>query len=180
VGREIAKGILKNASGAPSSGSDGGTLIALSGDTGKTVVFAFPSDEPARRELRDQLRRAKTAQRRETFTRILGGTLEHLAYVSLLADSATRARLGVKLGTDSLPRELPNDPILQDSGIETAQEWQADVFPNGALEVPESDQKSWGLFLAWAKYANRQLASTANELRDTMHRSFQDQILGSS
>lgn len=180
VGRDIAKGNLEKVGGPPSQDTEGATVIALSGDTGKAIVFAFPSDERARRELRDDLRRAKTGRdRREMFsTRILAGDLEHLAYVSLLADPATRDRLGVKLLPDSFPPELPDDPILRNRNIDTVEGWQAEVFPNGVLQVPDPyDHKGWGSFLAWAKYVNPQLAATANELGDTMRDSFEAEIL---
>lgn len=180
VGRDIAKGILEKVGGPPSQDTEGATAIALSGATGKTIVFAFPSEERARRELRDDLREAKTGrERRERLSgRIMAGDLEHLAYVSLLADPATRDRLGVKLLPDSFPPELPDDPILRNRNVDTVEEWRAEVFPNGVLQVPDPyDHKRWGSFLAWAKYVNTQLAATANELGDTMRDSFEAEIL---
>jgi hypothetical protein len=181
MSEDVVKGLLEHVGGLLLKGAEAAPVISIPVEAGKKIVFAFASERRARDKAARELAKAKTEQqRRETFTRILGGTLEHLAYVSLLADPATRTRLGVKLHTDSLPRKLPNDPVFRNSGINTVREWQAEVFPNGVLQVPDpSDEKKWELFLAWARYANPQLASTANELRDTMHRSFHDQILGS-
>ena len=152
------------------AGAEKVPLVSLAVDTGKTIVFASGSEELARRDRLEELRRAKTDQeRREKFIRSLGGTLEHLAYVSVLTDPGTWSRLHVNLDPRNFPPDLPADPVFRDGRIEEVSQWREALFPNGVLQVPHpSDAHKWDLFVTWVRYTNPELANAADGIRDQM------------
>ena len=80
-------------------------------DGAHTISFALGSAEMDARRAGDKLRGAADARkRRDALRETVDTEMEYMAYVSLLADPAARARLGVRLDPGAFPAQLPRNP----------------------------------------------------------------------
>ncbi|MGH9043227.1 MAG: hypothetical protein ACRDZ3_23710 [Acidimicrobiia bacterium] len=180
VGTDAVKDVLEKLAGATLDVVKGGVLASVVVEGGKTVFFTLGGGEAGRRAAERDLAEAARNQRgREELRSRLDASLQHLAFVSLLADPSARAAMHLRLSPADLPAELPVSPTDPTGGVdphvagfESVDEWRRVMFDDrGRLVVPDPNDPDgdWGAFLAWAQYVNPDLAVAARKLHDVFN-----------
>jgi hypothetical protein len=147
-------------------------VVSLAVEGGSAILFDLGETSAEQRRLEEELRAERgAAEARETLKGDLTRNLEHLAYVSVLADPEERAALALRLSPADLPAEVPAGLNLN---VASRDEWARDLFDErGQLLVPQpSDPGRWKSFLAWSETVNPELRNRISALTDPMFDSF--------
>jgi hypothetical protein len=146
----------------------------------RTIIVSLTPDQAAR--TRKRLEDSNGAQQaKERLRRSLEAAVQRLAYVALLADPTTQARLAPRISPSDLPPELPVDPTDPTGGVdplvdgfESVDQWRDQIFKDGNLVVPDPNANTvaWSSFLAWAQYVNPDLPVAADEIYNVFNRVF--------
>lgn len=171
-----AKSVLDAVGGTALELAKADPIVSLAVEGGSAIVFDFADASADRQELAGEIaRELKGIEAQEAMEADLRGTLEHLTYVSVLADPDERAALGLRLLPTDLPAEIPHDLNLP---VGTREEWARDLFDqNGNLVVPQpSDSVRWRSFIGWAKTVNPKLWDRISDLTDPMSQSFETAV----
>ena len=147
--------------------------MSLAVEGGSAILFDITEASADRQELARELELELTGvEGQEALAGELRGSLEHLAYVSVLADSDERAALSLRLSPADLPVEIPAGLNLP---VATREEWVRDLFDeHGDLVVPQpSDSMRWRSFIGWAETVNPELWERVSDLTDPMFQHFE-------
>ena len=148
-------------------------LVSLVVEGGSSIAFDITEAVADRQDLvQDLERELQGIEAQERLEGDLRGTLEHLAFVSVLADADERAVLVLRLSPTDLPAEVPAGLNLP---VTTREEWVRDLFgEDGQLVVPQpSDAVRWRSFIGWVKTVNPDLGARVSELAKPMFQSFE-------
>ena len=151
-------------------------VVSLAVEGGSAILFDITEASAERQDLARELERElKGIEAQERLEGDLRRTLEHQAYVSVLADPDERAALGLRLDPADLPGEVPADLNLP---VATREEWVRDLFDeHGNLVVPQpSDPGRWRSFIGWTKTVNPELWRRVSDLNDPMFQAFNEVV----
>lgn len=170
---KTAKSVLDAVGGTALEVAKVHPLVSLAVEGGSAILFDVAETSAEQQDLaRDLELELKGIEAQERLEGDLRGTLEHLTYVSVLADPDERAALGLRLSPTDLPAEVPAGRNLP---VATREEWIENLFDDhGRLVVPQpSDPVRWRSFLGWAEAVNPDLRARVRALTDPMYHTFQ-------
>lgn len=171
-----AKSVLDAVGGTALELAKANPVVSLAVEGGSAILFDIADASADRQDLAVELaHELKGIEAQEAMEGDLRGTLEHLTYVSVLADPDERTALGLRLSPTDLPTEVPRDLNLP---VGTREEWARDLFDeHGKLVVPQpSDSVRWRSFIGWAKTVNPKLWDRISDITDPMFQSFETAV----
>jgi len=167
-----AKDLVGTVRGATLNVAKANPVVSLAIEGGSAVLFDATDAFVERQAIAEELR-----VQRDSVTELsrlhgqLTNNLEHLAYVSVLADPEEHAALHLRLSTDDVPSELPDDRHLS---VSTREDWIRDLFDDeGRLFVAlPSHADRWTSFRGWVHTVNPQLYDRVSEMTEPMFDAF--------
>jgi hypothetical protein len=170
---DTAKSLVEAVGGTALELAKAHPVVSLAVEGGSAILFDLTEASADRQDLARELElELRGVEAQERLEEDLQGTLEHLAYVSVLTDPDERAALGLRLSPADLPAEVPGDLNLP---VATREEWARDLFDeDGHLVVPQpSDPVRWRSFIGWTKAVNPELRHRVSDLTNPMFQSFE-------